>query len=116
MPRRASKKSDIIQGSLAMSSEEKGKPSKSIKELLSQSKEKIISRKKEKKSSDIKKSTIGEKLISEILESKKVTIENIQISKQAMEVLLEQSKQKNVPVEQIIANLIEQNFNPKYQK
>lgn len=116
MPKKQRKKSDIILGVVSMASDEKIKSSKSIKELLGQSKEKIISRKKETTSKESKKSTIGEKLISEILESKKLTIERIEISKQAMEALKDLSKQKNVPIEQIVANLIEQNFNPKYQK
>ncbi|MCX7998474.1 MAG: hypothetical protein N3A69_05905 [Leptospiraceae bacterium] len=118
MSKRTKRKSDIINGVFLMASDEKAKSSKSIKDLLGDSKQKIISRKKEKdsKNSDLQKVTIGKRLISEILESKKVVIERIEISKQAMENLQKQSKLKNVPVEQIISNLVEQNFNPKYQK
>lgn len=118
MSKRAKRKSDIINGYVQLASEEKTKPTKSIKELLGVSKQKIISRKKERelKNIDSPKTTIGKRLISEILESKKIIIEKIEITKQAMENLQKQSKLKNVPVEQIIANLVEQNFNPKYQK
>lgn len=99
-----------------MASEEKR--NKLIKEFLDESKRKIISRTKEKTSDplDSKKATIGEHLIFEMLESKKVVLEKIEISKQAMDNLQKQSKLKNIPVEQIIANLIEKNFNPKFQK
>lgn len=110
------KKNVTINGFMAMSSNEKEKSSRSIKELLNRSKEKIMSRKKE--SSDLKKSTIGKKLISEILESKKISLEitSVQISEQAIKNLKEQSKQRKIPIEQIISNLIEENFNPRNQK
>jgi hypothetical protein len=63
------------------------------------------------------KRTIGPALISEILDSRKIKIDGVEISKTAYENLQELVKSKGgIPIEQVIANLVEQNYNPKFKK
>ncbi len=83
--------------------------SKSIGKFIMAPKDKI-------KFNNPTKKTIGPGLVSGILESKKEILEKIEISKIALENLQEYARSKGVPVEQVVANLVEQKFNPKFKK
>lgn len=68
------------------------------------------------KASNPSKRTIGPGLVSEMLDSKKEVISKIEISKKALENLQDYAKSKGVPIEQVIATMIEQKFNPRFKK
>jgi hypothetical protein len=72
--------------------------------------------KDKQKSNPPSKRTIGPGLISEMLDSKKETLNKIEISKKAFENLQDHARSKGVPIEQVVTTLIEQHFNPRYKK
>lgn len=63
-----------------------------------------------------KKKTIGPGLITEMLDSKKVTINNVEVSKKAFEniAIFASNLKPAMTIEQAISSLLEQGFNPIY--
>ena len=63
-----------------------------------------------------KKRTIGPGLITEILDSKKVIINNVDVSKKAFEniAIFASNLKPAMTIEQAISSLLEQGFNPIY--
>jgi|MesohylFT_1024984.scaffolds.fasta_scaffold48094_1 hypothetical protein len=63
-----------------------------------------------------KKRTIGPGLITEILDSKKVIINNVEVSKKAFEniAIFASNLKPAMTIEQAISSLLEQGFNPIY--
>jgi hypothetical protein len=63
-----------------------------------------------------KKRTIGPGLITEMLDSKKVIINNVEVSKKAFEniAIFASNLKPAMTIEQAISSLLEQGFNPIY--
>lgn len=63
-----------------------------------------------------KKRTIGPGLVTEMLDSKKVVINNVEVSKKAFEniAIFASNLKPAMTIEQAISSLLEQGFNPIY--
>ncbi len=80
---------------------------KKPKSVLKNSKESILKSKKR---------TIGPGLVTEMLDSKKVVINNVEVSKKAFEniAIFASNLKPAMTIEQAISSLLEQGFNPIY--
>jgi hypothetical protein len=80
---------------------------------------KVISKQEvssKKSSIKAKKKTIGDGLINVILDTKKIKINNVEVSKKAFEnlALFASNLKPAMTIEQAISSLLEQGFNPKF--
>jgi hypothetical protein len=82
---------------------------------ITKKKQKTNSKNKDS-STKSKKRTIGPGLITEMLDSKKVIINNVEVSKKAFEniAIFASNLKPAMTIEQAISSLLEQGFNPIY--